>query len=184
MLGILDIADLVGELDELCARRKSRRVLDFESLSLQPRERAIVRDFEYERGDRRAEMLLDLLGRRLGILDGVVQDGCDQNLDIIDASDTHDAFGDFQRMIDVRRFAHAFPPLVAMAIRREDRRREQARRRGRTRRSGLCVVRAHFGASLDRSGSGRAVSALPARTCSSACATSSTIASEPFGPAT
>jgi hypothetical protein len=71
---IAQVTDLVGELDELRAARKVRRMLDLQALARVLPKALVVGDLHHDACDLLAERARELRARGLRIFDGVVQD--------------------------------------------------------------------------------------------------------------
>lgn len=99
---IFDVADLVAELYKLGFGRQMRSVLDLQTLSLSLWQRFVVGDLHNDVCDSFAESIGDLVTRHADIFDRIVEDGSDQNVDVIDAAGVCKQICDFERMVYVR----------------------------------------------------------------------------------
>jgi hypothetical protein len=103
---------------ESLARSESVRVLYLPALALGLLEVLVVGHFQHDRRDDFAEEHAQLVGSRVRVLDGVVQQRCAQHRDVIDAFALEQA-REGDRMVDVGRSRGVLAALVAMLFGRE-----------------------------------------------------------------
>jgi hypothetical protein len=124
---VAQVADLVGQLDQLRARADPGRVLDLQALALGLLQFLVVGDFHHHAGDALAELALQLLEAGVGILDGVVQQRRGEHLGVGDSSLAREHLGERDRVVDVGRGLRVLAPLVAVLVRGESQRAEEQR---------------------------------------------------------
>lgn len=119
------VADLVRELYELGAQAQVLRVFDLQALALGLVERLVIGDLENHGGDFLAESAEELLGRRGGVLDRIVQQRGHDHRQIIDARLIHQNAGERDRMVDIGGRVSVLAPLVTVFRGGEGGRRDQ-----------------------------------------------------------
>ncbi len=114
---IAEIADLVGQLDELGALADLPGMDDLQALALGLGQRLVVGNFENDRGDLRPEIAQEFLRGRVSVLDGVVQDGGDERGFVVHVRLVRQHVGQGDRMVDVGRRGDVLAPLVTVLVR-------------------------------------------------------------------
>src|SRR5688572_16839047 len=116
---VAQVADLVGELDELCAARKARRVLDLQALARVLAQALIVGHFHDDARDLLAEYTRQLNARRFRVLYRVMQHRGTKCRSVRDPAFVVQHARQRDRVVDVGRRVPVLATLSAMLVCRE-----------------------------------------------------------------
>lgn len=102
-LDVEEVVVLVSELDELCLGRSMSSMDDLLLLPFVFWEGLVISHLSHDVGDVDSKLCLDLLEAGASVLDGIVEDGGDEGVEVRDSSELRNVVGHSNRMVDVRR---------------------------------------------------------------------------------